>query len=84
MRSVFPIGTRIRMSKLGAERCPGLAKKKGIVVSGSRNPSTVSVRFDGNSLRTRTMLHVDYIEPAETGPLQREPSPNSKIATEER
>ena len=61
--SAIPIGTRVQMSKLGAARCPGLAKKQGIVVSGSRNPSTVSVQFDGNSLRTRTMLHMDYIEP---------------------
>ena len=71
MRSVIPIGTRIKMSKLGAARCPRLAKRLGVVVSGSRNPSTVSVRFDGNSLWTRTMLHMDYIEP--TGGFRREP-----------
>lgn len=55
-----PLGTRFRMSKLGAARCPRLSQKQGIVIGGSRNPSSVLVQFDGNA--TPTSLHRDYLE----------------------
>lgn len=60
-KPAVPIGTRFRMSELGAARCPRLADRTGIVIGGSRNPSTIHVRFDGNV--TRTALHQDYVEP---------------------
>jgi hypothetical protein len=65
----IPIGTHIKMSELGAHRCPRIAKKHGIVISGSRNPSTIHIRFDGNICRT--MLHMDYVEPI--GPTDENP-----------
>jgi hypothetical protein len=69
LKSAIPIGTHIKMSELGAHRCPRIAKKYGIVISGSRNPSTIHVRFDGNICRT--MLHIDYVEPI--GPTDESP-----------
>lgn len=61
--SAIPLGTRIKMSELGAARCPRIAEKRGMVISGSRNPNTVWVRFDGNM--SPTSLHRDYVEPIE-------------------
>jgi hypothetical protein len=61
--SAIPLGTRIKMSELGAARCPRIADKRGVVISGSRNPNTVWVRFDGNM--SPTSLHRDYVEPIE-------------------
>ena len=49
------------MSKLGALRCPRIADKRGMVVGGGRNPSTIRVLFDGN--KSSTMLHQAYVEP---------------------
>ena len=59
--SAIPVGTRIKMSELGAARCPRIAAKRGMVISRSRNPNTVWVRFDGNM--SPTSLHRDYVEP---------------------
>jgi hypothetical protein len=53
--------TRIRMSALGAARCPNLAGREGIVVGAGRYHSTVRVLFDG--FRSATSLHRTYIEP---------------------
>jgi|KBSSwiStaDraftv2_1062776.scaffolds.fasta_scaffold1875503_2 hypothetical protein len=53
--------TRIRMSPLGAVRCPNLAGKEGIVIGTGRYRSTVRVIFDG--FRSATSLHSSYIEP---------------------
>jgi hypothetical protein len=56
------VGTRIKMSELGAVRCPRLAEKVGTVVGGSsRYNSSITVLFDGN--KTPTSLHRDYISP---------------------
>ena len=60
-KAAIPIGTRIKMSELGALRCPRIAKKCGVVIGGSQNPSSVNVRLDGN--RSPTSLHSDYLEP---------------------
>jgi hypothetical protein len=54
------IGARLKMSKLGAARCPRLADRKGIVVGGGRYHSTVRVIFDGS--KSPMSLHRDYIE----------------------
>jgi hypothetical protein len=59
--TVLEIGQRIKMSTIGAVRCPRLALKNGVVVGLSQYKSSVTVRFDGN--RSSTCLHRDYIEP---------------------
>ena len=53
--------TRIRMSALGAVRCPNLAGREGVVVGAGRYRSTVRIMFDG--FRSPTSLHRSYIEP---------------------
>jgi hypothetical protein len=53
--------TRIRMSALGAARCPNLAGREGVVVGAGRYSSTVRVKFDG--FRSATSLHSTYLEP---------------------
>jgi len=53
--------TRVRMSALGAVRCPNLAGKEGVVVGAGRYRSTVRVMFD--DFRSPTSLHRTYIEP---------------------
>src|SRR4051812_35638626 len=57
----IPIGTRIKLSELGAIRCPRLSGKLGIVVGWSPYRSSLRVLFDGN--KTPTALHPDYLEP---------------------
>jgi hypothetical protein len=54
-------GTRFKMSKLGAVRCPNLAGKTGTVVELSRYNTGITVLFDGGS--RPTCLHRDYIKP---------------------
>ena len=51
---------RIRMTALGAQRCPNLAGREGVVIGTGRYPSTVRVMFDG--FRSATSLHNTYIE----------------------
>jgi hypothetical protein len=60
-RPGLPPRTRIRMSALGAARCPNLAGREGVVVGAGRYHSTVRVLFDG--FRSPTSLHRTYIEP---------------------
>ncbi|MBR1211105.1 hypothetical protein [Bradyrhizobium sp. JYMT SZCCT0180] len=57
-------GDRLKLSALGAERCPGLAGKVGAVVKRRLDSGIVIVRFDGN--RQSTSLHRDYIEPTDS------------------
>ena len=57
----LPLQTRIRMSSLGAVRCPNLAGREGVVIGAGRYRSTVRVIFDG--FRSATSLHSSYIEP---------------------
>ena len=52
--------TRVRMSALGAERCPNLADREGVVVGAGRYRSTVRVMFDG--FKSPTSLHATYVE----------------------
>ena len=52
--------TRVRMSVLGAARCPNLAGREGVVVGAGRYRSTVRVMFDG--FKSPTSLHSTYIE----------------------
>jgi hypothetical protein len=53
--------TRIRMSVLGAARCPNLAGREGVVIGTGRYRSTLRVMFDG--FRSATSLHSSYVEP---------------------
>jgi hypothetical protein len=55
------LGSRCRLTRLGAERCPRLAGQVGIVVGFSRANSSIRVLFDGN--KTARSLHRSYIEP---------------------
>ena len=57
----IPIGARVKMSSLGAARCPRLAGKKRGAVGGGLYPSTVRIIFDGS--KTPKSLHRDYVEP---------------------
>ena len=56
----LPLQTRIRMSSLGAVRCPNLAGREGVVVGAGRYRSTVRVMFDG--FKWPTSLHSTYVE----------------------
>jgi hypothetical protein len=60
MKLDITIGSRVRMSALGAERCPRLAENVGTVVGGSIYKNSVSIRFDGK--KSSVTLHRDYIE----------------------
>ena len=51
---------RVRMSELGARRCPNLAGKEGVIVGEGRYRSTVRVKFD--DFKSPTSLHSTYIE----------------------
>ena len=53
------VGSRFKISKLGAVRCPNLADKIGIVVGLGRHNTGITVLFDGD--RRLTCLHVGYI-----------------------
>ena len=55
------VGTRFKISELGAVRCPNLADKIAIVVGLSRHTTGITVLFDGD--RRPTVLHRDYISP---------------------
>jgi hypothetical protein len=56
----MPQLTRVRMSALGAVRCPNLAGREGVVVGAGRYRSTVRVMFDG--FKSPTSLHSTYVE----------------------
>jgi len=59
--------TRVRMSALGAARCPNLAGREGVIVGVGRYRSTVRVMFDG--FKWPTSLHSTYVEAVvEEGP----------------
>jgi hypothetical protein len=54
------IGARVKMSALGAARCPRLAAKEGIIVGCGCYNSIARVLFDGS--KSPISLHRDYIE----------------------
>jgi hypothetical protein len=58
--SPLAIGSRFKMSALGAARCPRLSSKEGIIVGGGRHNSSIRVLFDGS--KSPISLHPDYIE----------------------
>jgi hypothetical protein len=53
------VGTRFKISELGAVRCPNLADKIGIVVGSSSHNTGITVLFDGD--RRPTCLYRGYI-----------------------
>lgn len=57
------VGTRFKISKLGALRCPDLANKTGTIIEVSLRTSGVTVLFDGCA--RPTCLHQDYLTPAQ-------------------
>ena len=54
------IGSRFKMSALGAARSPRLADKEGIIIGYGRVNSSIRVLFDGS--KCPISLHRDYIE----------------------
>jgi hypothetical protein len=55
------VGTRFKVSELGADRCPKLAGQTGVVVDVSLRTTGVTVLFDG--AKRSTCLHRDFISP---------------------
>lgn len=60
MKSDFSLGDRVRISALGAERCPRLAGKTGTVVGRSIYVNSVAVLLDGN--KSPRTIHGAYLE----------------------
>jgi hypothetical protein len=60
MNMDLAVGTRVRLSALGALRCARLAGRLGTVIGGSIYARSVSVLFDGN--KSRSTIHQDYLE----------------------
>jgi hypothetical protein len=54
------IGSRVRMSALGAARCPRITDREGIIVGCGRYSNSVRVLFD--SYKSPVSLHRDYID----------------------
>ncbi len=59
MTGKIAVGTRFKISELGAVRCPTLAGKVGAVVALGDNNTGITVLFDG--ARRPTCVHRDYI-----------------------
>ena len=60
MMPSIAIGLRVKMSALGAARCPRIADKEGIIVGEGRYSNSLRILFDGSKLPVS--LHRDYIE----------------------
>lgn len=60
MKSDFSLGDRVRLSALGAIRCPRLAGKTGTIVGRSVYVNSVAVLLDGN--KTSRTIHGAYLE----------------------
>ena len=56
----FEVGKRVKLSALGSQRCPRIARKVGTVTGLIPNSQTIAVRFDGN--KRSTSIHRDYVE----------------------
>jgi hypothetical protein len=60
MKRDFSLGDRVRLSALGALRCPRLAGKVGTVVGRSVYVNSVAVILDGTT--SRRTIHCAYLE----------------------
>jgi hypothetical protein len=58
--SPIALGSPVRMSALGAERCPRIADKKGVIVGEGRYSNSLRVLLIGS--KSPVSLHRDYIE----------------------
>jgi hypothetical protein len=56
----LPGRIRVRLSALGAIRCPNLAGRQGVIIGTGRYRSTFRVMFDG--FKSAASLHSTYIE----------------------
>lgn len=56
----LPGRIRVRMSALGARRCPNLAGREGVIVGTGHYRSTFRIMFDG--FKSPTSLHSTYVE----------------------
>jgi hypothetical protein len=56
------VGSRVKLSVLGAARCPRIAEKQGVVVGVGRYSKSLRVLLDGSKLPVS--LHRDYLEQA--------------------
>ena len=52
---------RVKLSALGAMRCPNLAGRTGVIIGTGLYRSTFRIMFDG--FKAPTSLHSTYIEP---------------------
>ncbi len=57
-------GERVRMSKLGAARCPRIAGKSGVVIGTGHYPDVIRVLFDNS--KSPVSLHKKYLEKVAT------------------
>lgn len=57
----FKIGSRIRLSNLGKQRCPRITSETGIVVGKATHLEAVRLKMDGK--KQLITLHVTYVEP---------------------
>ena len=60
MKSEFSLGDRVRLSSLGAVRCPRLAGKIGTVVGWGVYVNSVVIILDGS--KSRRTIHSAYLE----------------------
>jgi len=54
------VGSRVKLSPLGAVRCPRIAERQGVVVGVGRYSDSLRVLLDGSKLPVS--LHRDYLE----------------------
>ncbi|MDB5514291.1 MAG: hypothetical protein JWQ17_1049 [Tardiphaga sp.] len=59
---IFPIGTRCRLSVLGAQRLPRVVNNTCIVVGNGKTKNQIRVKFAGE--KTPQTLHRSYLEMA--------------------
>jgi len=58
--AALPERIRVRMSALGAMRCPNLAGREGVIIGTGHYRSTFRVMFDG--FKSATSLHRTYVD----------------------
>jgi hypothetical protein len=58
--AAISVGSRVKLSALGAARCPRIAEKQGVVVGVGRYSNSLRVLLDGSKLPVS--LHRDYLD----------------------
>jgi hypothetical protein len=59
---IFPVGTRCRLSELGAQRLPRVVNNYCTVVGNGKTKNQIRVKFNGE--KTPQTLHRSYLETA--------------------